>query len=198
MFPGNGSHPVAPPFPRVGPGRAQFPTVIGFMKVLRLPAHAIPVTYLFRFRAPHDSSAVRVRFDSAPESVEDRPGPGQLFSRLPTCRHALAWTPAGSHRFPGDPSHASAPVQDPGRTDDPSPWRCRRCCPRPNHSEGSSDCNFEATHAASASAAYASRPALPPPLQGSLPAGWLAFAGRESNPLDRDERFQNVMFIPLS
>ena len=27
-------------------------------------------------------------------------------------------------------------------------------------------------------------------MQGSLPAGWLAFTGRESNPLDRDERFQ--------
>ena len=48
-------------------------------------------------------------------------GPGQLFSRLPTCRRALAWTRAGSHRFPGDPSRAFAPVQDPGRTDDPSP-----------------------------------------------------------------------------
>ena len=32
-------------------------------------------------------------------------------------------------------------------------------------------------------------------MQGSLPAGWLTFAGRELNPLDRDERFQN--FTPL-
>src|SRR3984893_12544514 len=31
---------------------------------------------------------------------------------------------------------------------------------------------------------------LPPPLQGSLPAGWLAFTARELNPLDRDEGFQ--------
>src|SRR5262249_41939937 len=30
---------------------------------------------------------------------------------------------------------------------------------------------------------------LPPSLQGSLPAGWLAFTGRESNPLDHDQRF---------
>src|SRR5262249_3507740 len=30
---------------------------------------------------------------------------------------------------------------------------------------------------------------LPPSLQGSLPAGWLAVTGRESNPLDSDERF---------
>src|SRR5438067_12572211 len=29
----------------------------------------------------------------------------------------------------------------------------------------------------------------PPPLQGSLPAGWLAFTGRELIPLDRYKRF---------
>jgi hypothetical protein len=43
---------------------------------------------------------------------------------------------------------------------------------------------------ASAPAAYASRMVLPPSMQGSLPAGWLAFTGRELNPLDRDEGFQ--------
>src|SRR5262249_51696544 len=31
---------------------------------------------------------------------------------------------------------------------------------------------------------------LPLSLQGSLPAGWLAFTGRESNPQDRYKRFQ--------
>ena len=36
------------------------------------------------------------------------------------------------------------------------------------------------------------------PMQGSLPAGWLAFAGRELNPLDRYERFQNIMSVLLS
>ena len=39
--------------------------------------------------------------------------------------------------------------------------------------------------------------ALPPPPQGSLPAGWLAFAGRESNPLGRDERFQFTCSSPF-
>src|SRR4051794_2427046 len=34
---------------------------------------------------------------------------------------------------------------------------------------------------------------LPPPAQGSLPAGWLAFAGRGSNSPDRVERFQSVL-----
>ena len=80
------------------------------------------------------------------------------------------------------------------------------CCPYPGgirppaderstHSEGSSDSNFEATHAASALAAYASRRASPHAMQGSLPDGWLTFTGRELNPLDRNERFQNFMFI---
>src|SRR5215467_2736420 len=36
-------------------------------------------------------------------------------------RLALAWTRVGSLRFPGDPSCAFAPFQDPGRTDAPSP-----------------------------------------------------------------------------
>jgi hypothetical protein len=36
---------------------------------------------------------------------------------------------------------------------------------------------------------------LPPALQGSLPAGWLAFTGRELNPLDRDEGFSDYIII---
>jgi len=40
-----------------------------------------------------------------------------------------------------------------------------------------------------AHAVYASWGMLPLPMQDSLPAGWLAFTGRELNPLDRDERF---------
>src|SRR5262245_65108480 len=51
------------------------------------------------------------------------------------------------------------------------------------------DVNIGATAGASAPAVYASRVVLPPPMQDSLPAGWLTFAERESNPLDRDERF---------
>jgi hypothetical protein len=41
---------------------------------------------------------------------------------------------------------------------------------------------------------------LPPPMQSSLPAGWLAFTGRESNPLDHNERFQitHPPFLDLS
>ena len=48
---------------------------------------------------------------------------------------------------------------------------------------------FRGYRGASAPAVYASRVMLPSPMQDSLPAGWLAFTGRESNPLDRGERF---------
>src|SRR5215471_9460742 len=67
--------------------------------------------------------------------------------------------------------------------------RCRRCRPRNTGHEGFSGLSYRDHHGASASAAYASRTMLPPSLQGSLPAGWLAFTGRESIPLDHDERF---------
>ena len=49
---------------------------------------------------------------------------------------------------------------------------------------------FRGYRGASAPVAYASRMVLPPSMQGSLRAGWLAFTGRELNPLDRDEEFQ--------
>src|SRR5262249_41037107 len=131
------------------------------------------------------------RVTSAPEPVEDRPGPGHLFSRLPNCRH----TRVDANRISQVPRRSvlclcPGPRPRPDRRSR-GQWRYRRCCPRSNDSEGSSKKNhIEANHAASAPAAYASRATLPPPPQGSLPAGWLAFAGRESNPLDRYERFQ--------
>ena len=49
--------------------------------------------------------------------------------------------------------------------------------------------SYRGYRGASAPAVYASWGMLPLPMQDSLPAGWLAFAERELNPLDRDERF---------
>jgi hypothetical protein len=55
------------------------------------------------------------------------------------------------------------------------------------------------THAASAPADLRFAFRVATHAQGSLPAGWLAFTGRASNPLDRYERFQLVLtIIPLS
>src|SRR3990172_5621186 len=56
-------------------------------------------------------------------------------------------------------------------------------------------CSYRGYRGASAPAVYASRTVLPPPLQDSLPAGWLAFTGWELNPLGRNERFPNG-YIP--
>jgi Putative transposase len=53
---------------------------------------------------------------------------------LPGMLHT--WARAGSHRFPGDPSYASALLQDPGRAGKISPWRSCRCCPRATQTEG--------------------------------------------------------------
>ena len=171
------------------------------MKALRLPACASPVTYLFRFRGPHDPPLFVLALAALPDGWRTRSGPGQLFSRLPTCRRSLVWTRAGSHRFPGDPSHAFASFQDPGRINDTSPTDgFVDAAPAPFTATASAQWKFRGYRAASAPAAYASRVALPPPLQSSLPAGRLAFTGRELNPLDRYKRFQitHSPFLDLS
>ena len=84
------------------------------MKALRLPACASPVAYLFRFRGPRDPPLFALALAALPDGWRTQPGQGILVSRPPICRHTLTRTQAGSHRFPGDPSHAFAPVQDPG------------------------------------------------------------------------------------
>jgi hypothetical protein len=64
---------------------------------------------------------------------------------------------------------------------------------------GLSPIGMAASLAALAPAVYASRAVLPPPAQDLLPAGWLAFAERELNPLGRDERFPSYYILfPLS
>ena len=54
------------------------------------------------------------------------------------------------------------------------------------------------THAASAPALLRFAFRVATHAQGWLPAGWLAFTGRASNPLDRYERFQSIVVILLS
>ena len=98
---------------------------------------------------------------------------------------------AGSPRFPGDPSRDSAPVHDPGRPVAPRHSRRFRCCPHMRYGEGVVDLSISR---------------LTPPLRHLLSTlhdrrcrtpcktrfrlAGCAFTGRESNPLDRDERFQ--------
>src|ERR1700685_3923537 len=97
------------------------------MEALRLPACATPVAYLFRFRGPRDPPLFVLALAALSDGWRTHPGQGicsdgrPFAGRPPICRPSLSRTQAGSHRFPGDPSYALAPVQDPGRTDDPPP-----------------------------------------------------------------------------
>ena len=104
---------------------------------------------------------------------------------------------AGSPRFPGDPSRDFAPVHDPGRPVAPHQSRRFRCCPHTLNNEGVVDLPISR---------------LPPPLHHLLSTlhdgryrtpcktrfrlAGCAFAGRESNPLDRCERFQIISSSP--
>ena len=145
VFLGNGSRPVAPAFPRTGPGEPSSP-----------PSAVLCRRYDFPFTHPRSliCFACGVHADllgSCLASSRSRrdggcpPGRGVCSAGypMPACSHVGAM---GSRRFPGDPSCAFAPLQDPGRTTDPSPWRYRRCCPRTTQSEGfQREHNFEAT-----------------------------------------------------
>src|SRR5215831_19651068 len=102
----------------------------------------------------------------------------------------------GSLKYPGDPSCAFAPLLDPGRTDVPLPWRSHRCCPRLMEQRRLRTMGISRLdHAASAPALLRFALRVATRAQGWLPAGWLAFAGRASNPLDRYERFQIVVIL---
>jgi hypothetical protein len=109
------------------------------MKALRLPTCASTVTYFVRFRRPRDPPV----FVSASPDLAQRSwrNGGFLQARALGCRSPVVpahftWTPIGSLRYPGDPSCASAPLLDPGRTNVPLPWRSHRCCPRFEDNEG--------------------------------------------------------------
>src|SRR5580658_2940939 len=163
--------------------------------------HACPVAYLFRFRGPRYpprfvSRSLRLR---SRRVGGDLPGQGQCSTGDPI---AGLLSRGRERDLPG--FQAVHPVPLP-RSRTPAESTIPRlfvglvdAAPASRTAKASACQLFRGYRAASAPAAYASRMVLPPPMQGSLPAGWLAFTGRESNPLDRVERFQNSMFILLS
>ena len=125
------------------------------------------------------------------------PDPGTW---VPTARSSgyFPWTPVGYLRSPGDPSCAFAPLLDPGRTDVPLPWRSHRYCPRFVRQRRLRTMRISGlTHAASAPALLRFAFRVATHAQGWLPAGWLAFTGRASNPLDHYERFQITWSSPF-
>jgi hypothetical protein len=160
------------PLPSFGSRRARFPAVSGTMKALRLPIRASAVAYWFRSRRPRDPP-------SSCSLARSRKSGGLFRARVlmvpaTPISGSRAWTRMGSLRSSGDPSRAFAPFHDPGRTDVPSPWRSRRCCPRFAHSEGFGRWLISGlTPAASAPAVLRFVFRVAAHTQGSLPAGRL-------------------------
>ena len=108
------------PFPRAGPGEPSSPrSAVLWRRYDFPPTHPRSlICFASGVRAILRSSCSpwrRSRMIGGPIRARAF---GQPAAHLPAHSH---WTQAGSRRFPGDPSHAFAPVQDPGRTDDPHP-----------------------------------------------------------------------------
>ena len=93
-------------------------------------------------------------------------------------------------QVPGEPIPYLALLSDPGRSAQASPSRPAQCSPRFNNSRDTNDEVISGlNHTASISAAYASSCALPHTHARLASGWWLAFAGRESNPLDSIAKF---------
>jgi hypothetical protein len=196
----NGSLLMTPLFPRSGPGESGSPLSQVILGCYDFPTR-IPGRLFVSLPGSTLTSSVRVSqlALALPEVQRVPSGPGSMLNRRPNCRFALTWTWAGAPRFPGVPSRAFASFHDPGRVNVPSPLDgIADAVPALATAKTSAFRKFRGYCAASAPAAYASRVVLPPPMQSSLPAGWLAFTGRELNPLDRYKRFQITFSSPSS
>jgi hypothetical protein len=143
----------------------------------------MPVRLWFRAQVPNACSAVRSR------SAEAAGEPGRVASSDQSDSCAGSYT--GSLRFLENPSNISAMVSDPGRSDTTSPWRSRRCCPHSQPHEGTNEHDFGTQcHGFNTRCLRFTKHVTVP--NARLASGWwLASTGRESNPLDFNERFQN-------
>src|ERR1700692_2572436 len=71
---------------------------------------------------PTRASCIRVRRSAPDDPGGSSSGLEHLISRCSVSGMSHPWARTGSHRFPGDPSHAFALLQDPGRAGKISPW----------------------------------------------------------------------------
>ncbi len=147
---------------------------------------------------PTRPSCVRVRRSAPDELGGGSSGLEHLFSRRSIPGLPQPWAHAGSRRFPGDPSQASALLQDPGRADTPSPLAVVPTPPPGNPNRRPQRVhNLEANTGLQLplSTLHERRRRLPCKTR-FRPAG-CASIGRESNPLGRFERFQVTSHPPF-
>jgi hypothetical protein len=166
------------------------------MKALRLPIRASAVTYGFA-SAVHPIPPAFVFAAALLQGRGSLPGPGFERTGRPTFRllsFGREWDLSGLQTIlPVPLLRSSTPVEP--------------MCPRHvghidaahalRTAKASAIAISGLVHAASAPADLRFAFRVATHAQGSLPAGWLAFAGRASNPLDRYERFQFVLTIIL-
>ena len=201
MFLVNGSLLMAPLFPRSGPGKSGSPDVSGHIEVLRLPG-TYPRSLICFASGVHATllGSCLAACACAPRRTEvSLPGRGHCSTGDPI---AGVLSRGRERDLPG--SQVIHPVPLP-RSRTPAESTIPRlfvglvdAAPASRTAKASASQLFRGYHAASAPAAYASRMVLPPPMQSSLPAGWLAFTGRASNPLDHNKRFQITLSFPFS
>ena len=162
------------------------------MKALRLPIRVSAVAYLVRSRSPRvPASFVSRRSAALPEDRRSLPGQGLLLVPATLAPAPCAWTRMGSLRSSGDPSCASAAFQDPGRTDVSSPLSVTSMLPPLSERRGLRHCRISGLTRSFSTCCHTLH-ARRCRRRARLASGWLAFTGRESNPLDRYERFQFV------
>src|SRR5216684_3850917 len=193
VFPTQRFSPHGASLPSFGSWQAQFPALSGTMKALRLPTRASTVAHWFAPAAhaipPHSCSPWRSRkvggpfqaggFDctGCPKlrfSHVDANGMSQVFRRSFLCLCSA----------PGPRSNRRVLAMS--VTSMPPPLVGRRRL-RQGLISGLTRSFGTCCHTLHADVAAH--------VQGLLPAGWLAFAGWASNPLDRYQRFQLVLTI---
>src|SRR6266853_4789558 len=198
MFLVNDSLLMTPLFPRSGPGESGSPMSQVILRCYdfpaRIPGHLLVSLPGSTLTLLGSCLAACARAPGRSEGAFRAGVNVQPATRLPACSHVDV---SGTSQVSRRPSCAFASVHDPGRTDDPSPIDgFVDAAPAQTTAKASASWLYRGYCGASAPAAYASRVGLPPPMQSSLPAGWLAFAGRGLNPLDRYERFQITFSSP--
>ena len=161
------------------------------MKALRLPVRASAVTYGFA-SAAHPIPPAFVFAAALPQGRRSLPGPGFGGAGRPPFRLLSCgrkWDLSGLQTIlPVPLLRSSTPVE---------PMYPRHvgyidAAPALRTAKASATCISGLAHAASAPADLRFAFRVATHAQGSLPAGWLAFAGWASNPLDRCKRFQLV------